>query len=296
MSRDGGTSWTEVSRNLPGGTTEYYVSRVEASHFDPAMAYVSIDGHKSDDLRPYVYVTSDYGESWQDISSGLPEFGNVNTIREDPRNRHLLYVGTEFGFFISLNAGQSWQPFMNGLPVVRIDDVLVHPRDNDLVLATHGRSVYVMDDITALQELTGELAMSDVHLFDPREAVRWKRDRTLDRAVTGSKNWVGQSAPAGTAIQYWLKDEVDGDVEVKISNPITGEVIRKIEGTSNMGLNRIQWDLRRSPPAPVARAGRGGGRGRQGQLVPIGVYRVQLTVDGESYYTAVTVLEDIWMD
>ena len=278
------------------GTTEYYVSRVEASHFDPGTAYVSIDGHRSDDLRPYVYVTHDYGESWQDISSGLPEFGNVNTIREDPRNANLLYVGTEFGFFISRDAGESWQPFMNGLPVVRIDDVLVHPRENDLVLATHGRSVYVMDDITALQELTAEVAMSDVHLFDAREAVLWKRDRRLGRSVTGDKNWTGENAPAGTAIHYWLKDEIDGDVEVTITNPVTGEVVVTIEGTGAMGLNRIQWDLRGSPPAAGGgRGGRGGGRGRQGQLASTGVYRVQLTVDGESYYTTVAVLEDIWM-
>jgi hypothetical protein len=297
VSRDGGTNWAEVSGNLPGGTTRYYVSRVEASHFDPATAYVSIDGHRSDDLRPYVYVTHDYGESWQDISSGLPEFGNVNTIREDPRNANLLYVGTEFGFFISRNAGQSWQSFMNGLPVVRIDDVLVHPRENDLVLATHGRSVYVMDDITALQELTTEVAMSDVHLFDAREAVLWKRDRRLGRSVTGDKNWTGENAPAGTAIHYWLKDEIDGDVEVTITNPVTGEVVRTIDGTGEMGLNRIQWDLRGSPPAAGGgRGGRGGGRGRQGQLASTGVYRVQLTVDGESYYTTVAVLEDIWMD
>ena len=297
VSRDGGVNWSEVSRNLPGGTTQYYVSRIEASHFDPATAYASLDGHRDDDLRPYVYVTHDYGESWQSISSNLPEFGNVNTIREDPRNANLLYAGTEFGFFISRDAGESWQPFMNGLPVVRIDDVLVHPRDNDLVLATHGRSVYVMDDITALQDLTSEVAMSEAHLFDPREAVRWKRDRRLDRSVTGSKNWVGESAPAGTAIQYWLNDEVDGDVQVTISNPVTGEVVRTIEGTGARGLNRIQWDLRGSPPAAGGgRGGRGGGRGRQGQLTSTGIYRVQLTVGGESYYTTVTVLEDIWMD
>jgi hypothetical protein len=114
--------------------------------------------------------------------------------------------------------------------------------------------------------------------------------------VTGDKNWTGENAPAGTAIHYWLKDEIDGDVEVTITNPVTGEVVVTIEGTGAMGLNRIQWDLRGSPPAAGGgRGGRGGGRGRQGQLASTGVYRVQLTVDGESYYTTVAVLEDIWM-
>ncbi len=101
VSRDGGATWTEVSNNLPGGTTEYSVSRVEASHFDDATAYVSIDGHRDDDLRPYVYLTRDYGETWESISSNLPEFGNVRTVRQDPRHEDILYAGTEFGFFIS---------------------------------------------------------------------------------------------------------------------------------------------------------------------------------------------------
>ena len=295
VSRDGGATWTEVSRNLPGGTTEYYVSRVEASHFDAATAYVSIDGHKSDDLRPYVYVTRDYGQSWQSISSNLPEFGNVNTVRQDPRNASILYVGTEFGFFISRDEGQEWTRFMNGLPVVRIDDVLVHPRDNDLVLATHGRSVYVMDDITALQATTAEVLMSDVHLYEPRDAVQWKQDRERRRSVTGDKHWTGESAPRGAAITYYLADE-ERDVTVTISDAVTGETFRTLEGTGFAGMNRVQWNLRGERPE---QGGRGeGGRGRgggQGPAADPGVYRVVLTVGGEDYVALVRVLEDIWL-
>ena len=162
LSEDGGATWIEVGQNIPAGTHQYYVSRVEASYFDAGTAYASIDGHKSDDLRPYVYVTRDYGASWQSIASNLPDFGNVNTVRQDPRNPRLLYVGTEFGFYVSLDDGGRWHEFMNNLPVVRIDDVLVHPRDNDLVLATHGRSVMVMDDISPLQQLTPEVLAEDV--------------------------------------------------------------------------------------------------------------------------------------
>ena len=145
---------TKQDRTSPEEQGCYYVSRVEASHFDAGTAYASVDGHKSDDLRPYVYVTRDYGASWESIALNLPEYGNVNTVRQDPRNRNLLYAGTEFEFFVSLDEGGSWHRFMTGLPVVRIDDVLVHARDNDLVLATHGRSVMVMDDITPLQQLS----------------------------------------------------------------------------------------------------------------------------------------------
>jgi photosystem II stability/assembly factor-like uncharacterized protein len=295
VSRDGGATWTEVSRNLPGGTTRYYVSRVEASYFDPATAYVSIDGHKSDDLRPYVYVTRDYGQSWESIASNLPEFGNVNTIRQDPRNEDILYVGTEFGFFISGDEGQEWHRFMNDLPVVRIDDVLVHPRDNDLVLATHGRSVYVMDDITPLQATTDEVLMSEVHLFEPREAVLWKADRRRSRSVTGDKNWTGESAPDGTAISYWLADEAD-EVSIAIHDAVTGELFRTLEGTIEAGLNRAQWDLRGERPQNGRGRGGGGFGGGQGPEAEPGVYRVRLTVDGAVHETTVRVLEDIWLD
>src|SRR5205807_4775901 len=123
---------------------------------DPAAAYVSVDGHRSDDLKPYVFVTHDYGASFQAIANNLPASGNVQVIREDPKNKDLLYVGTEFGLFVSLNGGKEWQKFMNGYPTVRTDDILVHPRDNDLIVATHGRSVWIADDITPLQQLTTE--------------------------------------------------------------------------------------------------------------------------------------------
>jgi hypothetical protein len=292
VSKDGGATWTEVSRNLPGGTTQYYVSRVEASYFDPATAYVSIDGHKSDDLRPYVYVTEDYGRSWQSIASNLPELGNVNTVRQDRRNPDLLYAGTEFGFFVSRDEGASWQPFMNGLPVVRIDDVLVHPRDNDLVLATHGRSIYVMDDITALQALTPEVASSDVHLFQPREAVLWRDDRRRSRSLTGDKNWTGESALEGTALSYWLAS--GGDVTITVEDPLSGEVFRTLEAEGAAGLNRTHWDLRGDPPAEAEGGGGGGfGGGNQGPSAEPGVYRVQLSVNGRDYHTSVRVLEDV---
>jgi hypothetical protein len=274
------------------------VSRVEASYFDAATAYVSIDGHRDDDVRPYVYVTRDYGASWESISSNLPEFGNVNTIRQDPKNESMLYVGTEFGFFVSGDEGQEWHRFMNGLPVVRIDDVLVHPRDGDLVLATHGRSIYIMDDITPLQALTDDIMTSDAHLFEPRDAVMWRNDRMQNRAVTGNKIWTGESAPAGTAIHYWLSDEAS-EANLTITNAVTGEEIRTIEGTGEEGMNRVQWDLRGNPPQGGGGRGRGGGfggRGRQGQAVSPGIYRVQLSVGGDDFYTTVTVLEDIWMN
>ena len=286
VSRDGGATWTEVSRNLPGGTTRHYVSRVEASHVDPATAYVSIDGHKNDDLRPYVYVTRDYGRSWASISSNLPSFGNVNTIRQDPRNPRLLYAGTEFGFFVSFDEGGTWHDFMPGLPVVRIDDVLVHPRDNDLVLATHGRSIYVLDDIAALQALNEDVLASEAHLFDPRPAVRWKNEIQRSRSITGDKNWTGESAPPGTMIQYYLAAPTD--VSIEVSDIATGEVVQQLEGTGYAGLNRVTWDLRTNP-------GPEGGVRRLGPPVDPGTYRVTMTAVGATYTALLEVLEDRWL-
>ncbi len=291
VSRDGGATWKEVSRNLPGGTTRYYVSRVEASYFDPGTAYVSIDGHKSDDLRPYVYVTRDYGESWVEITSNLPEYGNVNTVRQDPHNPTLLYAGTEFGVFVSLDEGAEWHRFMPGLPVVRIDDLVVHPRDNDLVLATHGRSIWIMDDVTALQSLKDEVLESDVHLFEPRDAVLWKEDIRQDREVPGNKNWRGDNAPPGTAIQYYLGSEPDGEVSIRISDPISGEVVRDLEGTAWTGLNRVQWDLSKNPEEPEE----GEEPEDEGPPAGPGVYRVTLAVDAVERSTLVTVHDDVWL-
>ena len=140
VSRDGGMTWTNVAGNVQGVPKETHVSRVEASHVDAGTCYVTFDGHRTDDHKPYVLVTTDYGKTWKSVASNLPT-GNVNVIREDPRNANLLYLGTEYAFYVSLNKGGEWKRFMTGLPTVRIDDILVHPRDNDLIVATHGRSI-----------------------------------------------------------------------------------------------------------------------------------------------------------
>jgi photosystem II stability/assembly factor-like uncharacterized protein len=297
ISRDGGATWTDAGVNVPGGTREYYVSRVEASRHDPATAYASLDGHRHDDLRPYVYVTRDYGSTWTSISGNLPAMGNVNTVRQDPKNRNLLYAGTEFGFFVSVDEGATWKRFMNNLPVVRVDDILVHPRDNDLVLATHGRSIQVMDDISPLQQLTDEILAGDAHLFEPRDAVLWKNDRTRSRAVTGTKNFRGENAPAGTIISYYLRAAPSGDVRLTITDLRTGTTFRNLTAPKEAGVNRVEWNLRSNPPpAPQGQqVGGGFGGGNQGQLAEPGIYRVTLSVAGRDYVQDVVVLEDVWM-
>ncbi len=317
VTRDGGQTFTEVGKNIPGGTREYYVSRVEPSYFDRGTAFVSLDGHRHDDLKPYVYMTRDYGQTWTSISGNLPAFGNVNSIRQDPRNANLLYAATEYGFYVSPDEGQTWKKFMTNLPVVRIDDVIVHPRDNDLVLSTHGRSIWIMDDITALQQLTPAVMQQDAVLFEPRHAVRWKEDIRMRRSITGHKHFEGENAPAGTAIAYYLKNPAS-DVTLTVRDLGSGAFVRNLDAPKTAGLNRVQWnlcsDLRQVQPGqgggfgggggggnPCSQGGGGGGGGQLGgarigtQAAP-GAYLVTLTVDGREYTKTVTVLEDIWMN
>ena len=209
VSRDNGATFTEVGRNITGlppgaldGDNPYWFSRIDASHFDAATAYVAIDGHRSNDLKPWVFVTRDLGRTWTNIGSGLPPYGNVQVVREDPRNRDLLYAGTEFGLYLSLDGGRTWEKFMNNYPTVRTDDILVHPRDGDLIVATHGRSIWIADDITPLQQLTPAVASAEAHLFDVRPAVAYLSDIRKDISTGGEKQFEGENPARGTAIQF----------------------------------------------------------------------------------------------
>ncbi len=252
VSRDAGHTWKNVVDTVPGVPKETHVSRVEASHFDQATAYATFDNHRLDDHKPYVFKTTNFGESWTSIAGNLPD-GNTNVIREDPKNRNLLYLGTEYAFYVSLNGGREWKRFMNGLPTVRIDDILVHPRDNDLILGTHGRSIYIMDDITPLQQMTDPILTTDAHVFDSRPAVAWVNDIQKAITVGGAKHFRGANPPQGTAISYWLKSDPGADVRIAISD-VTGREIRSLPGTRNVGLNRVQWN-------PTGGGGRGRGQG-----------------------------------
>jgi len=256
VSRDSGHTWKNVAANVPGVPKETHVSRVEPSRYEAGGCYVTFDGHRTNDHKPYVFKTTDFGETWTAISANLPD-GNVNVIREDPKNRNLLYLGTEYAFYVSLNGGKEWKRFMAGLPTVRIDDVIVHPRDNDLILGTHGRSIYIMDDITALQQLTdGAGSAADAVLFDIRPAVAWVTDMQKGITVGGAKHFRGQNPARGSAISYWLQSEPAGDVRISITD-VSGREIRSLPGTKNVGLNRVQWDLGMTPAG-----GRGRGQGR----------------------------------
>jgi photosystem II stability/assembly factor-like uncharacterized protein len=297
VSRDGGQTFTEVGKNLPGLPPNhlYWIARIDASHVDAGTAYVAVDGHRSDDLKPYVFVTRNYGQSFESITNDLPAYGNVQVIREDPKNRNLLYVGTEFGLFVSLDAGRQWKKFMNNFPTVRTDDILVHPRDNDLIVATHGRSVYIADDITPLQQWTPEVQAQDAFLFEIRPAVAWLNDQQRGSQGGGQRNFVGENAPRGAFISYYLKTPASGEVKISIADA-SGRVVRTMDGARQAGINRVLWNLASNPPAPGQQGGGfGGGRGGALPVVEPSTYIVTLNAAGKTLVKPVTVLQDRWL-
>lgn len=300
VTRDNMATFTDVGKNLPGipAGSLYWVSRVVASAFDSATAYVAVDGHRSNDLKPYLFVTKDFGRTFSAITNGLPAYGNVQVVTEDPKNRNLLYAGTEFGLFVSTNAGQSWQKFMNNFPTVRTDDIMVHPRDGDLIVATHGRGIWIAEDITPLQQMTPAVMAANATLFDIRPAVAWLTDRKLGQQVTGQQVFRGENAPRGTYISYFLRTAATDDVRITISD-VTGRVLRTLTGSKDAGLNRVLWNLAPTPAADAA-GGRGGGGGGGGggapEAVPAGTYKVTLQIGATTLTKTVQVLEDRWME
>ncbi len=333
LTRDDGATFTNVAANLTGlpkgavdGSTAYWISRIEASHFDPATAYVAVDGHRSDDLKPYIFVTHDYGHTFRNIGATLPPDGNVQVVREDPKNPSLLYAGTEFGLFISLDAGAHWEKFMTNFPTVRTDDILIHPRDGDMIVATHGRSLWIADDITALEQFTPAVASQDVYLFDPRSAVAYLFDYHSDADIGGSKHFVAENPPRGAAISYYLKSAVNGDVSVSVLDA-AGRMLCKSTAPASAGIHRVQWTLGTPMIAPAGggrggaadagggagggAAGAAGGRGgartdttcggsnpravTPGTPLAPGVYTVKLSVAGRDYTKPLTIVEDSWL-
>ncbi|MBI1873190.1 MAG: hypothetical protein HYS05_04775 [Acidobacteria bacterium] len=317
LSRDGGATWNNVTHRIADAPERGKVSRVEPSHGEAGTCYVSFDNHRFDDLKPYLYVTRDFGATFQSLAGNLAAAGNVNVIREDPRNPNLLYVGTEFGLYISLDRGAQWKRFSTGLPTVRIDDVLVHPRDNDLVVGTHGRSIWVLDDITPLQQWGSPMlrrettsqqggtgngtAPPDIELFDIRAGTEWHTDIALNRPAYAAKHFRGENPGPGTYIHYYLRAPVSGDVRITVSD-INGRVVRTLAGTNDAGINRVRWDLRENAP-PQGRGGHGGGGGGgaagggpDGPAAAPGTYLVKLSAGGKELTKTVTVERDVWMN
>jgi photosystem II stability/assembly factor-like uncharacterized protein len=337
VSQDGGETFTNVMDNLiAAGVPKGYVqtNRIEPSHFAPGTAYIALDNHRCcDDWKPYLFKTTDFGKSWTNISSNLPtKLGIIQALREDYDNPNLLFVGTEGGLYVTLDGGKEWKKFMNNLPTVPVDDILIHPRDRDLIIGTHGRSIWIADDITPLEQLKPG-TNTDLMLFDPRPAILWKNDPTAQRH-SANREFKAQNPQGGTAISIWAKSDAGkGKVEFLQND----KVVSTLEVDLKAGMNRYQWAMRGpAPPATPGRGGRGGGGGGggggrgqlehngpapeggvpfvagggrggggggggfgfgtpQGPLLEPGTYMVRLTIGSETRMSSVDILEDIWM-
>ena len=261
-----------------------WVSSIEASRFAAGRAYITFDAHRSDDDEPYVFCTENYGQSWRSIRGNLPTTAGVTrVIREDIENENLLYLGCEFSAWISLDRGETWTR-MNGdtLPTVAVHDFAQHPTVGDVVAATHGRSLWVIN-VTPLRQMTTEALAEPVHLYRPARAILW---RSEPRQGTTLRRFVGKNPDAGTRIFYSLKDDAT-DLVLEVAS-LDGKHIRTLEAKTEKGLHGVPWDLRADPRPMRRRAGGGrrrGGRGifrRRGRLVEPGEYLVRLTVNGET--------------
>ncbi len=244
VSRDDGKSWKKITPPpalIPKNT---YVSRLETSRFSEGRVYASFDGHRSDDFKPYVLASEDYGDNWKSLSSGLSEFSTVNVVREDLHNPSLLLIGTERGAFFSLDRGTSWVRFKGNLPLVPVDDIAVHPRENDLIFGTHGRSVWILDDMTPLSRLNAGTLGAKSELFDIRPAVIF--NPYSHKGNTGHKFFAGSNPPAGALISYYLREDDKEEAKIVIAGP-EGQTIREFKGAKKAGLHRLTWDLRYAP-------------------------------------------------
>ncbi len=290
VTRDDGQSWHRSAR-FPGVPERTKASTVAWSSTREGTLFAAFDGHKDDVYRPLVVRSDDYGVTWRDISGNLPEFGPVRSVAVHPRNGDLVFVGTEFGVFFSNRGGDRWLRLGSGLPVVAVHAMVVHPRDNDLVLGTHGRGFWVLDDVGLLEALTPEV-VAEQHSVSaaPRRATRI-RDADRGRGSAGDSYWAAANPPRGAIVDFWIGDAAVGEpVSLEVVDD-AGAVVRRLfeEPSVARGPRRVVWDLRHE--APLAANSRPSSRGR-GRFVLPGSYRVRLRVGDRQHERLLTVVTD----
>ena len=307
VTRDGGGSWTNVTKNIPGLPPWGTVGNVEPSRYAAGTAYLTVDLHQVNNRDPFVYKTADYGKTWKPITNGIPKsmLSYAHCIREDPVRKGLLYLGTENALYVSLDDGESWQPLQSNLPHAPVYWLAIQEHFNDLVVSTYGRGFWILDDLGPLQQLTPQVLDSQAHLFTPRPAYRF-RAITLNYSSTTDPT-AGQNPPYGASISYYLKAAPSGDVTLRILDS-AGQLVRTLRGTKQAGINRVSWDLRgeqskeirlRTSPvySPDIVVGPEGFRplpegGRLTLMAPPGNYTVELQAAGQKLTQSLQVRKD----
>jgi photosystem II stability/assembly factor-like uncharacterized protein len=290
LTRDGGKSWTNLTANVPGLPKDAWVSYIDAGHFDEGTAYATFDMHASGDMNPYVYSTGDYGKTWTRIvAPGSAVRGYAHVVREDLVNRDLLFVGTESGLWISTDGGKQWAQYKGGdLPNVAVRDLAIHPRDNDLIIATHGRGIWIIDDITPLRALTPDVVDKEAAFVSTRAVQRLSAGGGW---VTGDAQFEGANPQDGAIITYYQKKRhIFGDLKIDVLDA-DGKVVGTIPSGKRRGLNRVQWAMRIKPPRVPTAASAAFGASRGPRVLP-GTYTIRMTKDKNVYTTPLNVTTD----
>ncbi len=290
LTRDGGKTWNNVVGNVPGLPKNSWVSWVQASSFDAGTAYAAFDRHTYGDMAPYVFRTTDYGKTWSPLvtakeSKGVRGYAHV--IKEDIVQPNLLFLGTEFGLFVSLDSGKNWAQFKgNHFPAVAVCDLAIQPRENDLVLATHGRGIWIIDDITPLRGLTNDLLAQEVAFVSAQPAQQ--RIEGTGGWANGDAAFVGDNPPDAAVITYYQRTRhLFGKLKIEVIDS-TGRVVDEVPASKRPGLNRVNWSMREKPPR-VPPAAQIAGSGTVGPRLLPGDYTVRLTKAGKTYETKLTV-------
>ena len=291
VTRDGGKNWTNVAPNISGLQKNAWVSSIQAGHFAEGTAYATFDLHTFGDMKPYAFKTTDYGKTWRPIVSQTgPVVGYAHVVKEDPVNQELLFLGTELGLWVSLDGGKQWAQYKGGdLPNVAVRDLVIHPRDHDLVIATHGRGIWIVDDITPLRALTPETLAKEAVFIDARPTVQ---------SISGGGGWVngdaafvGPNPPGDALITYYQKKRhIFGDLKIEVVDA-SGKVLGTIPSSKRRGLSRATWSMRLKPPK-VPRAATAAFGAAFGPRVLPGTYTVKMTKNKNVYTTKLVVTGD----
>ncbi|HKY30762.1 MAG TPA: hypothetical protein VJM12_22770 [Pyrinomonadaceae bacterium] len=291
ITRDGGKNWTNVAPNISGLQKNAWVSSIQAGNFAEGTAYATFDLHTFGDMKPYAFKTTDYGKTWRPIVGQTgPVAGYAHVVKEDPVNQDLLFLGTELGLWVSLDGGKQWAQYKGGdLPNVAVRDLVIHPRDHDLVIATHGRGIWILDDITPLRALTPETLAKEAVFIDARPTVQ---------SISGGGGWVngdaafvGPNPPGDAVITYYQKKRhIFGDLKIEVLDA-TGKVLGTIPSSKRRGLSRATWSMRLKPPK-VPRAATAAFGAAFGPRVLPGTYSVKMTKDKNVYTTKLVITDD----